>query len=100
MRCQEERTCPAYPDCGEVCWEVAGTMRSSEAERRLEKQSRIAREEKGRDLTEEELLMLRPMKPVKLCKFIERYGSCKCCPYYQYIIKAKKDREIRNPDGF
>jgi len=91
MRCSEERSCPAYPDCGEKCWEVAGTMRDNEAQKRLEKQAKIARQE-GRDLSEQEMLMLRPGKTVKLCKYIERYGSCKCCPYYQYVDKEKKIR--------
>ncbi|MBI4846730.1 MAG: hypothetical protein HY810_09730 [Candidatus Omnitrophica bacterium] len=88
MRCGEETACSAYPDAGEHCWEVSGTMRSSEAERRLEKQAKIAREE-GRDLTEQEMLMFKPTKPIKLCKYIERYGTCRCCPYYQYVEKIK-----------
>ncbi len=95
MRCQEEMTCPSYPDCGEVCWEVAGTMRNSESEKRLEKMARIARSE-GRDLTEQELMMLKPVSTVKLCKFIERFGSCKCCPYYQYVEKENKVRGQKN----
>ncbi len=100
MRCSEERTCPAYPDKGEICWEVAGTMRDNEAEKRLEKQAKIARQE-GRDLTEQEMLLLHPLKAEKLCKFIERYGSCKCCPYYQYVEKMKKSMRIRkNYDPF
>jgi hypothetical protein len=89
MRCDESQTCPAYPDKGEICWEVAGTMRTSEAEKRLEKQARIARQE-GRDITEQEMLSSHALKPGKLCKFIERYGTCKCCPYYLYAEKERK----------
>jgi len=89
MRCGDQLTCPAYPDCGEKCWEAAGTMRNNEAEKRLEKQSKLARES-GRDLTEQQLIQLRPSKAVKLCKYIERYTSCRCCPYYQYVEKSKK----------
>ncbi len=93
MRCGDERTCAAYPDNGEKCWEVAGTMRSNEAEKRLEKQAKIARQE-GRDLTEQEMLQYHS-KAVKLCKFVERYGSCKCCPYYQYVEKMKKSMRFK-----
>ncbi|MDD5747072.1 MAG: hypothetical protein PHO30_07415 [Candidatus Omnitrophica bacterium] len=89
MRCGEERTCGAYPDNGEKCWEVAGTMRSNEAERRLEKQAKLAREE-GRDLTEQELLQFNPTKAVKLCKFIDRFGSCRCCPYFLFVEKMQR----------
>ena len=94
MRCSEERTCCAYPDKGEVCWEVAGTMRDNEAEKRLEKQAKIARQQ-GRDITEQEMLLLHPRRAVKLCKYVERYGSCKCCPYYQYAQKMKKSMGFR-----
>ncbi|MBU4305518.1 MAG: hypothetical protein KJ893_07880 [Candidatus Omnitrophica bacterium] len=96
MRCAEQVACAAYPDCGEVCWEAAGTMRTNEAEKRLEKQSKLARET-GRDLTEQELLMFKPVRSVKLCKYIERYASCKCCPYYQYVDKIKKISKGRSP---
>ena len=90
MRCDESATCPAYPDKGEVCWEVAGTMRTSEAQKRLEKQAMLARQD-GRDITEQEMLVNHNAKPTKLCKFIERYGSCKCCPYYLYAEKERKN---------
>ena len=89
MRCSEEMTCPVYPDKGEICWEIAGTMRNSEANKRLEKLAKIARQA-GKDRTEQEMLNLHSAKAEKLCKFVERYGSCKCCPYYQYVEKMKK----------
>ena len=89
MRCAEEQTCAAYPDKGEVCWEVAGTMRSNEAQTRLEKQAKMARQSGG-DITEQEMFLMHSVKKVKLCKFIERYGSCKCCPYFLYAKKARK----------
>ncbi len=94
MRCNEERTCCAYPDKGEVCWEVAGTMRDNEAEKRLDKLAKIAQQE-GRDMTEHEMLLMHPMKAEKLCKYVERYGSCKCCPYYKYVEKMKKSMTTR-----
>lgn len=100
MRCSEERTCSAYPDKGQVCWEVAGTMQNNEAHKRLEKQAKMARQE-GRDMTEQEMLLLHPSKVAKLCKYVERYGSCKCCPYYQYVEKMDKSMKIRrNFDAF
>ena len=100
MRCDEERTCAVYPDKGDVCWEVAGTMRNNEAEKRLAKQAKIARQE-DRDMTEQEMLQSNPGKVVKLCKYVERYGSCKCCPYYQYVEKMKRSMHVRkNFDAF
>jgi len=66
-------------------------MRNSESEKRLEKLAKIARQD-GKDMTEQEMLLLNPMKSVRLCKYVERYGSCKCCPYYQYVEKEKKTR--------
>jgi hypothetical protein len=92
MRCGEEQTCPCYPDKGEVCWEVAGTMRNNESQKRLEKLAKIARQE-GRDITEQEMVQYSSVKSVKLCKFVERYGTCKCCPYYLYAEKEKKSRQ-------
>ncbi|MFH1459495.1 MAG: hypothetical protein ABIG64_03875 [Candidatus Omnitrophota bacterium] len=92
MRCGEEITCSVFPDGGETCWEIAGTMRSNEAEKRLEKLSQIA-QESGTDITEEQLQQqFKSVKQVKLCKYIERYGSCKCCPYYKFAEKFERDR--------
>ena len=95
MRCGEEQQCSAYPDCGYNCWEVAGTMRNSQSERRMEQLYQRARES-GRDVTEQDLLMFKPVKPMKLCKFIERYGMCQCCPYYQHVEKMEKASRTRN----
>ena len=100
MRCEEEQTCSAYPDKGQICWEVAGTMRDNEAEKRLEKQAKIARQ-KGKDMSEQEMLLRHSSKVEKLCKYVERYGSCKCCPYYKYAKKMEKSMIIRkNFDAF
>lgn len=95
MRCGSEIVCAAYPDCGHKCWEVAGTLRNSAAERRQGKLYNLARE-KGRDLTEKELIAYRPATPKQLCKYIERYGICQCCPYYQQMEKMEKERKAKN----
>ena len=98
MRCGFEIECAAFPDCGHKCWEVAGTLRNSASEKRQEKLYNLARE-KGRDLTEKELTAYHPAKPKLLCKFIERYGMCQCCPYYQHMEQMEKDRKAKNqPD--
>lgn len=94
MRCNEHTTCSAFPDKGEICWEVAGTMRNNEAEKRLEWQCKLARES-GRELTEQDLMMFEPVAPVKLCKYIERYNLCRCCPYYKYVEFKKKSTQTK-----
>jgi len=97
MRCAEEKTCAAFPDAGEECWAIAGTMRDSEMEKKLEKMSIMARDP-GRDLTEPQLMQMQNRKTTKLCKFIERYGSCKCCPYFKYIKEFDRQERIRKKD--
>ncbi|MCP4649126.1 MAG: hypothetical protein GY853_03465 [PVC group bacterium] len=89
MRCGEEKACPAYPDHGEECWFHAGTMSTSTAERRLDFIRKRAMEE-GKDMDSPDLMYLQPMKKKKRCKFIERYGMCQCCPYYQYMERMKR----------
>ncbi len=91
MRCQEQFGCAAYPDHGEDCWLVAGTMRAdTDAERRLGKQKQRAYDDPN--LSEAKLAQFNTA-PKKLCKYVERYGMCRCCPYYQYVEKEKKDRK-------
>ncbi len=89
MYCGMEQRCPAYPDNGEECWKVAGTMCASTAEETLKKFNKALRE-KGEDQNGEQSLAYEPMQTKEICRFVERYGRCKCCPFYQYIEKEKK----------
>ncbi|MBU0634097.1 MAG: hypothetical protein KKB82_00145 [Candidatus Omnitrophica bacterium] len=90
MRCNEEKSCAAFPDYCEECWAIAGTMRNTESDKTLSKMSQAA-QDSGRDLSEPQFLQMNPgAKTSKLCKFIERFGTCRCCPYYKYVQEFER----------
>ena len=93
MRCAMEMECAAYPDKGEECWLNAGSMRqASTAEERLDRLKREAIAA-GRELTEQELRLYKPVGNKKMCKYLERYAMCQCCPYYQFMERKKKEQK-------
>lgn len=83
MRCGSEQSCAAYPDCGEECWAYAGTKRIVEREQRLKMLEKIEMQDYGSVKFQRQL-----------CKYIERYGMCQCCPYYQYVEKTERQNKM------